>query len=480
MLGRILGVLGVPVLVVGLLWLGAVIYFQQAETDVSSVDIVIWFALVPLAAVVAWFIGKALHTRSKTPPAETAAAPDSPASPEKDDRLSLQLAILSAEVNTAAGESAADLLGAMRKGDIRPGFNERLFDADGMPVKTSSHDALATDEYLPWVEKWLRSADNASDLNPEDGARLLALLDPPLNRTLEVLASLPALTEAGTGTHKPSQEPQLRPLATKIFTAPVWQEMISTYVRTQVAQAGGLAFGIVRADADRPELQADAMRVADAFCKASTEAYSSCILMIVACDSLTAQAQVDVLEANGLLFTSANQAGFIPGEGAAVILAAPPALVGADTPPLASLHRAAFGAREKPVDAQGRIDAAHLQELGNATLTNAELQTSSVAGLISDCDHRSPWLTEAAMLINASLSELDPVADHLALGNALGSTGHASSTLALAFAAHAIAIDEKPLLVASLTDKRARSIVALSPWQAPAAAPITPATANQS
>jgi hypothetical protein len=200
--------------------------------------------------------------------------------------------------------------------------------------------------------------------------------------------------------------------------------------------------------------------------------------MIVACDSLTAQAQIDALEANGQLFTSANQAGLIPGEAAAILLAAPSAIAIGETPPLANLHRAAFSSRQKPVDANGRSDATQLQELSSATLSHASLEAASVAGFISDCDHRSPWLTEAAMLLNASFSELDPVGDHLALGNALGSTGHAGHTLALALAAHAIVIDDKPLLAASLADRRTRSVVALSPWQAPA--PHTPATPNLS
>jgi hypothetical protein len=480
MIGRILGVLGVPVLIVGLIWLGAVIYFQQVGGDITNAGIVTWFALAPLATVVVWFVGKALYARSQRP-AENAADPAAQGTPppvEKDNKLALRLTVLSAEINTAAGESAPDLMQAMRKGNIQPGFAEHLVDADGMPVKAARHDQLDSEEHLPWVEKWLSSTDNANDLSTEEGARLLALLQAPLARTLDVLSTLPPLPEDSAASRKGNHEKPLRPLVTKIFAPPAWQEMLTAYVRTQVMQAGGFAFGVVRVDAERPELQADAVRIADAFCKASTDIHSNSILMIVACDSLTSQTQVDALEANGLLFTSANQAGLIPGEAAAIFLAAPSALSTGETPPLASLHRAAFGARQKPVDASGRSDATHLQELSRATLSNATLEAVSVAGLISDCDHRSPWLTEAAMLLNASFTELDPVADHLALGNALGSTGHASNTLALTFAAHAIAMDERPVLAASLADRRSRSVVVFSPWQAPA--PNTPATPNLS
>ncbi|HSD35879.1 MAG TPA: hypothetical protein VLC92_00120 [Rhodocyclaceae bacterium] len=484
MIGRILGALGVPVLIVGLIWLGAVIYFQQVGGDITSADIVTWFALVPLAAVVVWFVGKALCARSQRP-AETAAdstAQSTETPVEKDGKLALRLTVLSAEINTAAGESAPDIVQAIRKGSIQPGFAEHLVNANGMPVKAVCHEQLDSEEHLPWVEKWLSSTSNADEHSAEEGARLLALLQAPLARTLDVLGNLPPLPDDGATSRKGNHEKALRPLVTKVFAPPAWEDMLTAYIRTQVMQGGGFAFGVVRVDAERPELQADAVRVADAFCKASTDVHSNSILMIVACDSLTAQTQIDALEANGLLFTSANQAGLIPGEAAAVFLAAPSTLFSTlatdEAPPLASLHRAAFGARQKPVDASGRSDATHLQELSSATLSNAALEAISVAGLVSDCDHRSPWLTEAAMLLNASFTELDPVADHIALGNALGSTGHASNTLALALAAHAIAIDEKPLLAASLSDRRSRSVVALSPWQA--LAPNTPATPNLS
>jgi hypothetical protein len=469
MIGRILGVLGMPALIVGVIWLGAIIYFQQTGMEVSGTDILVWFAGVPLAAVLAWFVGKALYARSKRPPAAAvdAHAPSGTlAVAASDASLSFKLSILSAEINIAAGASASDLLQAMRKGDVRPGLSGHLVDADGMPVKAMQHANLNDAEYLPWVEQWLRAAGDIDNRNAEEGARLLALLHAPLEQALAVLATLPG-PQADSASKNP-REPLLHPLVTKVFAPPVWREMVTAYVRGQVLHLGGFAFGVVRTDAAHAELQFDALRVADAFCKESTHGYAKSILLIVSCDSLVAQEQVDLLEAQGLLFTSSNQAGVIPGEAAAILVAAPSEAPAGETIPLAHLHRASFGARQKAVNAGGRIDVGLVQELATAALSNAQLETSVVAGLISDCDHRSAWLTESAMLVSTTFSELDPVADHISIGNALGSTGHASSTLALALAAHAVAMDEKPFLAASLIDPRARSIAALSPWQAPA------------
>jgi hypothetical protein len=468
MLGRILGVIGIPLLITGLIGLGAIIYFQQTGTDVSAADILVWFGLLPVGTVAVWFVSKMLLARRQRlvkGAANAKTTPSAPAAEEKDARLSLQLAVLSAEINTAAGDSPAYLVRAIREGTVRPALSARLFDGEGLPVKASVHTELLVDEYLPWVEHWLRTSGRSDLGSIADGARLLALMHAPLKRVVDVLAELPSGIDANTVPSR-ADKPALRPLVTKVFAPHEWQEMITAYVRAEVAKIGGFAFGIVRTDAERSELQLDAVRVADAFCKASSDIYSHSILMIVSCDSLTAQDRVDALEMQGLLFTSSHQVGIVPGEAAAIILAAPPVLVDGETSPLASLHRAAFGNREKPVNAGSRIDPAFLQQLTGMALANAATETSEIGALVSDCDHRSAWFSESAMLVSQTFAELDPIADHLAVGNALGSTGHANSALALALASHAIRIDKKPLLAASLTDAQARSIVALRPWQA--------------
>ena len=84
------------------------------------------------------------------------------------------------------------------------------------------------------------------------------------------------------------------------------------------------------------------------------------------------------------------------------------------------------------------------------------------------------------MMVSTTFDELDPVADHLAIGLALGDTGYASSTLALALATHAAVMDAKPVVLASVTDSRARSVAILTPWQADPSPSIHSAPPTQS
>jgi hypothetical protein len=98
-------------------------------------------------------------------------------------------------------------------------------------------------------------------------------------------------------------------------------------------------------------------------------------------------------------------------------------------------------------------------------LALCEHETKDICILISDCDQRTAWNTESAILMSSSLNELDPFTDHLALGRAFGRTGHASSVLTLAIAsAHANA-ENKPALASSVADPIMRSLAVLQPWQ---------------
>lgn len=496
MLAKMLRASAFPGLIVGALWLGAIIYFQQTGVEPTSAGLLLWFVFVPLAAVGVWVVGKALVRRLSAAPVAATAAPENQVAAQsaaRDERLSLRLSILAAEVNTPAGESAEDLFGLIHSGGVRPEICADITDAEGMPVKLARCPNLSEQEYLPWVEQWQRTAGNGESQAAIQGARLLALLHEPLTRTMDLLASIPPLTKVGAsqpGHAAPETVP--RQLVTKVFAPAPWDEMLSAYIRGQVGSVGKFAFGVVRGDPQRPEQQSDVIRVADAFCKSSQDHYAESILMIVACDSLVSPAQIEELEVRSQLFSSRNLSGRVPAEAAAVLVAVPSALATPEITPLASLHRAAYGERAKPVDAAGRPDASLLKQLASAVLLHADDKShadsnaasgsgndsttdsapaATVCAIVSDCDHRSDWTTESAMLISDCFEMLDPVADHVAVCSALGNSGHAASALSMAIAAHAAAIEEKNLLLASVADESARSVAMLSPWLPPHESP---------
>ncbi|WP_158239205.1 hypothetical protein [Uliginosibacterium sp. TH139] len=467
---RILGLLLVPFLLVGLIWLATVIYLQQSAAQVDGNALLLHFVYIPLAAVALWFAGKAAFTWLTREPATSASPATAPAAPLAQPAatpIPLPLAILAAEFSTPGGDWAEQVLPELREGKLRPELADDMLNAEGLPVSCARHADLDTEAHQEWLEKWLHSAspEHPSQLEAvADGARLLALLDGPLTRSLDTLAALPPLplpehTPAGT-------PPAQRPLLIKLFAPAPWQDMLTAHLRERLTELSGFAIGFIKHDAQRPELHHDPIRVADAFAlDLRKNPGSQATLMLVACDSLSNQARIDQLEAEGRLFSASTPDGLVPGESAAILLAAAPSQIPAESEALARLERSAWGARQKPVDARGRTDAELLGRLLPELLEHAGLAASEVCGLSSDCDQRAAWFTEAATLMSTHLPELDPVSDHLSLGRSFGHTGHAGPLLALVMAAHTAQAESRAVLAAALFDPVQRSLAVLRPWQ---------------
>lgn len=467
----LLRVMTLPILLVGLTWLGVVIYFQQSGHDLDGTGIVLWFVVLPLGLVAGWFLGRYLlgmaSGSSSTAADGPSAVGQSSVAPTADSPV-LSLAVLAAEFVTAGGNDPVQLQLAHREASLRPAPMAEVLDVDGLPVWGLACDQLAIDACDAWIARWnssARASAGAADAHDlAQGARLLALLAEPLDRALAQLAALPVTAQDGEGAS--SDVARARPVVTKIFAPEAWQSMLAAYVRERAALFGKLNVGVVRAGgavAEGPDPQFDAMRIADAFCAASTTQYAHSALLIIGCDSLVDAARVEAMERERQLFSASRQQGRMPGEAAAVLLAVSESLVGAEPAPLARMHRTAFVRRQKPVDAAGRTEASDLQRAVSQAIGMAK-RGGDACGVVSDCDHRTAWQSELAQAITELFPALDPIADHLALGNALGCVGHASSTLSLCVAAALAAQAEQPILALSVDDAHERSGLILERW----------------
>lgn len=459
---KYLRLFAVPVLLVALVWILAIIWFQQFPADTSNQALLAGFVLAPLGALVLWFGGKALigamTHKAPADPAQTAAAA-SPETPDVPTRHSL-LAILAAEVRTTAGDDPAQLTAALQAGDLQPGLSTRHVNAEGLPVFAGLDDSLDTDSGSAFIEHWMQNApaDHPVHQDPEQAARVLALLAPPLQNALAALGSIPqAATTAGT------EAPQ-RPVLVKMFVPAVCEDLVEAWLRVQLAELPQFRFGFIRKDPQHPELHHDALRVADAFRKDVANMPAGSLLLLVASDSLGSATHIDQLDASGQLFGSANQQGLIPGEAATAVLACAAEQVPEGLMPLALQQPAAWNTRASALPHGGRADSSTLEALLAVLLEQSGTPGDSIQALVSDCDQRAAWVAESAALISASLPGLDPVADHLPIGRALGCTGSAGSALALACAAGAASASGAPHIAASLADPAQRSLALILPW----------------
>lgn len=459
---RFISFLAVPFLIVGLVWLAAVVHLQQARIEVTGSTLLYAFVIAPTVLLLCWFGGRALFTaRSKKAEASQESSSPGQTVQSSAPARSPVLAILSAEVSSVAGNDLDGLLAGLQQGEIRPALSKHLNTQDGLPVMAALSDALDTESAADFLESWLASApmEHPARLDPEKARRLLALLEIPWFQTLGLLQNLPPLAAT-----PPSAEPRKRPLFIKLFAAQGWEVMLEAWLHQQLSPLDAFTPGFMRNDAEHPELQHDALRVAGAFNSESGKMPAGSLLILVSCDSHGTEACIAALENDGLLFDGKHQNGSIPGEAAAVVLACPADEMPEGFEALAGLHAAAWGTRQKAVDATGRTDIELLGTLLGGLLDVHAVSADAVAALVSDCDQRSHWTAEAASLISAHLPALDPVADHLALGRALGNTGIASSTLALALAVANVRERKQPGFVASLAHTSHRSLALLRPW----------------
>ena len=459
---RIISLLAVPLVIVGLVWLAAVIYLQQSNLEVTGSTLLYGFVIAPLVLVLCWFGGKAIMgilsrkpeaPQVKAVPVQVAQSPAAPAS--------RTLAILSTEVHTSAGDGLDSILAELREGKIRPSLSERFNNQDGLPVMTSLSESLDIESTTTFLDPWLAAApaEHPGRSDPHKAQRLLALLEVPLLHTLELLQSIPPLAVLS-----PGAEPPRRPLLVKLFTPAGWEDMLEAWLRQQLVQLDGFNTGFVRADTQRPELQYDALRVTSAFSTDLARMPANSLLLLVSTDSCGTEHCIEELEQAGRLFDGSRQNGRIPGEAAALILSCPADQIPSGFDPIAKLHPAAWGVRQKAVDAGGRTDVELLSTLLSGLLEKHPTNVDDIATVVSDCDQRIHWNAEATALISANLPALDPIMDHLALGRAFGNTGAASSTLALACAAACVRESAKAGFIASVADTSQRSLALLCPW----------------
>lgn len=466
---RLLGFLAVPVLLLGLTWLVAVIYLQQTGGEVTGQTLLNGFVIAPAVLIACWFGLKGLFSLLSHKPAATASA-EPPAQPEAApgpaaEPVQPALAILSAEISTAQSYHIDDLLAGLNDNAIRPALSDRFVDENGLPVMVALREDLDTESVSEFVSQWLLAAADTHPAkeDPDRAHRMLALLDAPVAASLDLLASLPAQTAQSSTAGAQAGK---RPLLIKIFAERGWEDLVEAWLRKQFAALDGINPGFVRGDPERPELQHDALRVSGAFSSELARIPAASMMMLVACDSHGTDAVIERAGYDGKLFSAGNQNGMIPGEAAAAIVIAPADRVPEGLDVIAELQPAAWGRRQKAVDAGGRTDVELMTRLTASLLEKSSLTADAIGAFVSDCDQRSAWNAEAASLISSMLPGLDPVADHLSLGRALGHTGAAASTLALACAAACVRETNQPGLVASLTDPLQRSLALLRPLQA--------------
>lgn len=463
----------------GLSWAGAIGYWRANNRMPATDDLILLLVALPLALLLAFWLGKKLWRRlsvpaaaasSASPAASAAAAANSGAVPTP---ALAPLLVLASALRSPHGASADALRAALQGRQARPALDTELVDEYGYPVLSARiADAgaaalLAREEIGAWLAAQAAPAPRFSD----EQWRALALGGDVVR---ELAAGLPMLPET-------APRPVLRLL-------PVWQEgwrqeqrhAALLWFRHLLGEAGWPAASVAIPSelgaADAAEANAGEAAAVLARLLALPAPEGGRLALVLACGSQVGEAGIDALAAAGALFSARNMQGQIPGEGAAALLLADPNLAAAFAPYATSgdaapaeLRAVALARRTVSADDDKRADSAALRGVGAEALAGARSEAAAVTLVAADTDHRSGRVMEAMGLMSDGLSHLDAGADLLSVGAACGSCGAVTYLTALALAAQEAPERNGPVLCIANLDPWRRSAAVLHPAAAPPA-----------
>lgn len=508
-MARILKALGLGLVIATIVWLVTLWQWQNAERDIGMTDIVVQLIVLPLLLTLGLLAALWGVQRLRAPVEATAAAPsagegaaDAALSAEAQAQRDASAWVLAEAVHLPVGTDADTAWSTLQAGGTRPDLDAHLQDFDGLPVFTARVPEIELDD-------WLLAHGELS--HPDEGGlphavlRALALIEAPLHRVLETLASLrtdlpegEASTVYGespsfhdgeafgkahlSGVARPmalpqqaSREAQRPRVAVRVLWPSHWQEADREAATAWLqSQCGALLDWVAAVNAHTPAWQVTSLAQAESLwaeidqhlLRWAREPRPE-LLLILAVDSAIDADRIDHLQAIGELFTAQHQTGRVPGEGAAALLLAHPQwpYLSAQMPEAMRLWRPVCSRRDKSADAAGRIGCTTL----TAVLTEAlQRSTPPHEGLmvVSDADHRASRTGELFEALQGVAPELDPLQQVTRVGEACGDLGVARALVPAALACAALRASDQAQRVAVATHVQSpheRVVVALSP-----------------
>lgn len=459
-------VLGGSLLAFAIVWGLVLAWWQSNNYEPSRIDLALYLGALPLALVGGYLLLRGFIEHLKAPPAVSPAA-----APEMVDEDPLagnrartaaaertfSLCLIDAFVSAPGGASADDVLAAIEAGQ-RPEPSSRLSDDAGFPVFLAEVPDLDVDGM---AEKLAEDPGPLRPLSDQPAmVRALALLDEVMEKArqsidrlfdqavdkphLQVLWLVP-------GDWNPAHFAGLRVWLQLNY----WSRYAKTDLEISLLPVTNEAAAIHQLD--------------ETILRANRELAHNELSLIVSAVSAVDEQTVEAWAASGKLFTAQHQERKIPGEGAVALLLASQMLVERlALPEVAVLSRVSQGARDKPVDAGGRIGGKLVEQLLAGLLDVNAVDSTLIKAAVFDADHRPGPLTEAMEGLGASFEHLDPIKDCLSTGIVNGALPPVGSLIAVACARSKVLSTEAPVLCMSNQHELDRALLLASPFVAQA------------
>lgn len=377
------------------------------------------------------------------------------------------LSILAGAMKMPHGNSAAELFAAIG-GALRPTIDPALKDVDGFPILTARIDDTDEQAQRELVHKLeIESGGIPLDWSPEQ-IRALSHAYSVVAELSQIAAEHPALAHVSDSEHLFETSLNHHNLQLLLVHPPTWGQkhrVVAERWLLQAMEQQGLTKEkltvVPRFSSESPEIEP--MAFADRLALQAQSMGEACLAILLAYESFIGEKSSERWLQERTLFTHTNEAGRIPGEGAAGLLLAS-ASEGVSTPldSEVRLLRTTRMRRSRSADSPGRIHGNEIEGLVQDALSAASLTPNQITAVTSDSDHRASRMGELLALGNACLPELDHKAQFHAVAVHCGYAGAVSSLAALVLAYEKVAAEGGQILCISNSDPYERAVTIVS------------------
>jgi hypothetical protein len=435
-------------------WGSAIAYWRTTGANPATGDLLLYLLGLPACLLLVFFAGSKLISRPGVAPASTV----SPVSEKAavTSAQTLPLAILAASLRLPHGASPEELASAIADNKARADLDKELVDDDGFPILTARSSEAVDEALQEEITEWI-ALNGMAELHFSDEQWRALTLASAVVAELAAQAADPGLYQADAQTRL-----ELVPILPTEWDS-AHRRATGMWLKQTVARYGWPADRItitIEETGDPHEVSPAAVFNRLVHNGEATNAPS--IAMVVACASHIDEETVAQWAANGLLFTSSEPQGRIPGEGAAGLLIGNQASL-TDSATIALLYGVEEARRDSSADETKRGDPKLLAELSERALKRNGMNTADVAMLIADTGQHAGRVLELMANVSAGLPQLDETDDVVRVGVASGTCGAVPFITALALGRHYVLEREAPVLCVSNEDPYRRVVVLMRP-----------------
>lgn len=465
-------------LVVGVIWLGVVVYWQTSQHTPTETDMLLYLVVAPLVMAGALWGGYKLFSASPAAaaaPQADGAVPASTAGGRADAvERTWTLHVLATSLRTSAGASASDVLSALTSGEVQLALDSELKNQEGYPIFAARVPDLDTSEFQDTFGEWLQQSPHATTVWTAAQYRAMLLATQSVDELSTMAGAHPAAQQFLAAQARPPKEDAVPYLRIMGLFPVVWPESCrqaaADWLKFRGVQNGWPAHRVLT-QVTTPEITG-AMEVMDALVVNAHRTQLPMIAIVLACDSAIDQELVDDLAARSALYGGKNMTGSCPGEAVAALLLADAAqsqLISPSQETCSRIHRAAWSKRDKSADERGRVSADVLTSVVASALEAGALTAADVKLISADNDHKPARESELSEMASKTFRDLDLSKDVVKVAQACGTVQHVGTVAALCLAHQHVVDEQAPSLCASLHDPFWRAAVVLTAPTDPAA-----------